>query len=229
MKKLADFFKKSEIIEIGEGDDKIQLKLASMTIADTEERNTYYKECTRKAMEYAKGCAEHIIVQVQGMNKEEMVNNIVEIESGALTVNIDQLNMENEKVLTEKELNTKREKEREKMVKKIRTENEKLTDDLLMLKLAINAIKSQYVVKFNDLINMPTLAIIVKDPETDKRVFSMNPDAENYIKNIDIKLYEELLDKGQGFMGPILQSDVRRFISEPDFLSLPIYVAKVGQ
>jgi len=222
--KLRDLGIRKENVVIEHGDQKIPVMFVSMTAADIEERNEHFEQARKRAIQSAQDGAADIAAQVGAMDITELRDRIYNFDAGGLIEDADLIDIENADTMSPDELKKARLVEVEKLRKDLRKKIDKMDKEELSMRLQLLSMRVNQIVEMDNLLFLPTMVIITRDPETGARLFNMDPESEDYIKNLTPEILGQLAAKSQLIREELMRSDVRRLTEDPNFLlsSLPV-------
>jgi len=200
--------------------NKMDVLLTSMTVADIEERNKHFNIAQEKSLAYARERAPAVEIEIQGMAQDEIKRYLYEISTVHLNSESDLLDVENEDVKTAEQIKEDREKEIEKIKAHVREEIEKMDAGDQAFKAKLYKLRTIHLQKFEELMEIPSLILVVKDPDTLERLLSTDPESENYIGAISEDTIIDLSIKSYGFRHSIDAMGTRRLTEDPNFLLL---------
>lgn len=216
--KLSELAKREETVTVKFGDHEVVVLLTSMTSTDIQERNEYYESALKKSIEHAHDRMPMIFKEVDEMTDEDMRANIYQNDAVILEENADLIEIENDKTLTPDQIKEEQLKEKGKILEKMKVDLKATPRDDLKIKTQIYYFRALLSKKFVELMDVPTLTLIVKDPETEKRMLSMDPAHEDYAGNVDGKVLQSLLDESYEFRKQIDAWGIRELVEDPSFL-----------
>lgn len=217
--KLRELAQREEIITVkDEQDNKIDVLLTSLTSTDIQERNEYYDEAHKKSVAHAHDRAPLVFKEVDALTDEELKTGIYQNDSMRLEHEVDLMEIENEKNLTPEQVKEQREKEKKKVLDLLKKSVNELSREDMKVKTQIYILRTIQTNKFIELMEVPSLVLIVKDPETKERMLSMDPDSEDYVGHVKGEVLQDLLDKSFKFRDQIDAMGLRGLMEDPSFL-----------
>lgn len=220
MADILSLRKKSEIIEV----EGAKILLTSLTVADALEKRRYAERAHKLALAYTREQAENIATTLERMTAKEMRDYVASVDGQTLENDKDLLNVENADVLSKEQIEEKRTDETAKLKRKIRDDLDSVSDEEIKLKAQTYLLRSVYIYRFLLEMELPSLVLICKDPETGKRIFSLDPKDPGYIGNLDESIVKELLDRTASFREGVDASGIRSLAEDPNFLLLTPYL-----
>lgn len=218
---ISKFVKRKATITIKDSEDNEKdILLTGLTLTDIEERNKIYDEVFRDSIKHAREMAETLVGEINAMSDQEIRNFVFKMNMGSLASEIDLIDIENSDVLSKEEISKKQEEEAEKIAKRLKEENQVADIGELRNMARIYVIRMQQILKFNELMEAPSLVFVAKDPETQERIFSLDPKSDKFIGNLDAEILMEMLDKSIDFREQIDAIGLRRLMEDPNFLLL---------
>lgn len=218
---ISKFVKRKATITIkdSEGNEK-DILLTGLTLTDIEERNKIYDEVFRDSIKHAREMAETLVGEIDAMSDQGIRNFVFKMNMGSLASEIDLIDIENSDVLSKEEISKKQEEEAEKIANRLKEESQVADIGELRNMARIYVIRMQQILKFNELMEAPSLVFVAKDPETQERIFSLDPKSDKFIGNLDAEILMEMLDKSIDFREQIDAIGLRRLMEDPNFLLL---------
>lgn len=218
---ISKFVKRKATITIKDSEDNEKdILLTGLTLTDIEERNKIYDEVFRDSIKHAREMAETLVGEINAMSDQEIRNFVFKMNMGSLASEIDLIDIENSDVLSKEEISKKQEEEAEKIANRLKEESQVADIGELRNMARIYVIRMQQILKFNELMEAPSLVFVAKDPETQERIFSLDPKSDKFIGNLDAEILMEMLDKSIDFREQIDAIGLRRLMEDPNFLLL---------
>lgn len=217
--KLRELSKREATITVkDEKGNEVSVLLTSMTMQDIEERNEYYEQARKKAIEYAHDNAPHVFKEIDAMTDDQLRSNLLGCESMRLETEVALMDIENQDALTAEQVEKKRDVEKKKLVKELKKKLDSEPRKDLSLKAQIYYLRNLQSLKFSELMDVPSLVIIAKDPETRERILSMDPNSEDYVGHVDGLVLQELLNASFTFRDQIDAWGLIKLNEDPNFL-----------
>ena len=219
--KLKDLAKKGEIVEISDKDGNvIKVKLVPMSQFDVDNRNAHYDSICNDALTFARSSCLDVNKDIEKMSDELCVDSLISSETMYLDENMDLLDIENENVLPGEEGQKIKDHEKKNIKERIVKQTRELPIKEVRQRLLLIGLRGKYLSKFMEEIRYPTLCSVLEDPDTGKKLLSMDPKSEDYIKLLSPEIILELEKKAVKYMDTASQSDIRKIAEDPNFLSL---------
>jgi hypothetical protein len=225
--KLKDLNRKTSYTKIkGANGEEVNAKFESLSVIERSEKDKYFPEAKKEALVFVRANAGKIMESVERMGEITARDSLIAYYKRSLPMEEDLIEVENEKIMTEGDVNKAKNEVIIKANEALETKIKNMSIDGVKFELCLLELQQTFSMKMIDLMNVKILSLITKDPESGAPLLSMDKDSEDYWGDISSDVIDQMLRASEDVRSPLLQKEIRRLSEDPDFLSLWGYLKK---